>query len=102
MESVYSYDGKYLAVQSTEADENGGVDYVRIDITDVESNQEVFSFYAERARDFHGICWESDSYNIWIQSGDVGVVGYLFEGETWTRDVNGLMVRPADIVSKYD
>lgn len=68
----------------------------------VKTNQQVASFYVDRARDFQGICWESNSYNIWVQSGDSGIVGYLFEAESWTRDNEGTMERPEDIISKYD
>lgn len=101
-EPTYSYDGKYLAEQSVEYDDNNGVNYIRVDIIRVENNQKIASLFVDRARDFHGICWESDSYNFWVQSGDMGVVGYLYEEETWNRDIEGVLERPSDIVSKYD
>ena len=65
-----------------------------------ETNAEVFSFAPARASDFWGVCWESKSYNIWIQSGDVGILCYQFDDETWTLNENA--ERPADIISKYD
>ncbi len=101
-ESTYSYDGKYLAEQSVKYDDGIGVNYIRVDIIRVESNQTIAILFVDRARDFHGICWESDSYNFWVQSGDMGVVGYLYEEGTWNRDIEGVMERPSDIVSKYD
>lgn len=89
-----SHDGRYYAVQ-----EKTGLD-ITVTVFSAETQAEVFSFSPARASDFHGICWESESYNIWIQSGDIGVKCYRFEDEKWLLDENA--VRPADIVSKYD
>lgn len=65
-----------------------------------ENDELVFSFNPARAWDFWGICWESNSYNIWIQSGDIGIYCYAYEDDQWYVDENA--VRPDDIVSKYD
>ena len=102
-EDIYSYDKKYVAVQTVETEEYSRttkVRYVRVTIMDANREKEIFSFIPARARDFWGICWESDSYNIWTQSGDVGVFCYQYEDETWVR--NESAVRPEEIVSKYD
>ncbi len=99
-EDTYSYDKKYVAEQTITMEEDTQVSYIRVSIKDTEHENEVFHFTPARASDFWGVCWESDSYNIWIQSGDTGVICYRYEDETWTPDETA--VRPDDIVSKYD
>lgn len=71
-----------------------------VSIYDAETDEFVGDFCPARARDFWGICWESDSYNIWTQSADIGIYCYVYEDGRWIRDENA--VRPEDIVSKYD
>lgn len=93
-EKTESYDHKYYAEQ-TVADAKAVVT-----VYNSETAAEVFSFSAARSSDFWGICWESNSYNIWIQSGDVGVLCYEFDNEVWT--INESAKRPSDIISKYD
>ena len=89
-----SYDQKYYAVPTAD-----GPDIV-VAVYDAGSGTEVFSFRPARASDFWGICWESDTYNIWIQSADIGTLCYQFDGERWILNENA--ERPADIESKYD
>ena len=72
---------------------------IRIIIADTD-NRSVYSFEPVRKSDFWGICWENGTYNLWIQSGDVGVVCYSFEDGEWALDAEA--VRPDYIVSKYD
>lgn len=97
---IYSYDKKYVAEQTVIEEDSTQVSYVKVSIIDTGNKKEVFSFIPARARDFWGICWESDSYNIWIQSGDIGVICYKCEDEIWVQDESA--IRPDDIVSKYD
>ena len=101
-EDCYSYDGRYLAKQIVEVNEFVDIKYVKIDIYDIKSNELVDSFYAERAWDFWGICWESDSYNIWIQSGDIGTSCFVYQDGKWIRDFLNSVERPADVILKYD
>lgn len=101
-EDCCSYDGRYLAKQTVEINESVDIIYVKVNIYDSKSNELLDSFYAGRAWDFWGICWERDSYNIWVQSGDTGVTCYLSEDGKWLRDVLNSVERPADIISKYD
>lgn len=97
----YSYDGRYYAVQEVEyPDELINVKYVKVSVYDTETDEPIFSFYPARAFDFWGICWESDSYNIWIQSGDIGIRCYRYDNMKWILDESAQ--RPDDIVSKYD
>ena len=93
VDKTFSYDGKYYALISE--------DEQMIVITLYSSNDnEVFSFKPCRKSDFWGICWENDSYNLWIQSGDIGIKCYVMADEVWS--VNEDAIRPDYIISKYD
>ena len=93
-----SFDQKYYALQKTEQSSDG--ERVVVTIYDKSSATAVFSFSPARAWDFWGICWEKDTYNIWIQSGDIGVLCYRYTNGQWTLDESA--VRPDYIKSKYD
>jgi hypothetical protein len=96
-EKTYSYDQKYYAVQN--AKETDGISFIDVVIYN-DNDEPVYTFTPARASDFWGICWEKDTYNIWIQSADIGVICYSFDNETWTK--NNAATRPNYIVSKYD
>lgn len=97
-DKTYSYDEVFYAVQEVEKDND--IRYIKVCIYEADTDALVYSFYPARARDFWGICWESDSYNIWTQSGDIGVFCYRYDNRRWMIDETA--VRPADIVSVYD
>ena len=104
-DDVESFDGKFVAKQVVErrsfsGDDTKSIRYVRVDVFENESSELVDSFYVARARDFWGICWEKDSYNIWTQSADVGIYCYRYEDGTWSRDEK--MERPEYIVSRWE
>jgi len=99
-EDTCSFDGKLLARQRVEKRAYDNVKMVVIDVVDVQSGQVIDSFPAERAWDFWGICFESGSYNIWVQSGDVGVYCFEYVDGKWKE--NHDLERPADVISKYD
>lgn len=99
-DKTYSYDEKYYAIQEVEYSESEGANKIIVCIYETETDQLVSSFYPARARDFWGICWENDSYNIWTQSGDIGVYCYKYEEMQWERDESAQ--RPDYIISKYD
>lgn len=96
-EKTCSYDNKYYAVQDVV--DVDGIDTVRVTVY-TEDGTVVYAFNTERASDFFGICWEKDTYNIWIQSADTGVACYSFKEGKWTEDPDA--VRPEYIISKYD
>lgn len=89
-----SYDGKYYAIQTKQEQA------IKVTVYEKETNNKVYSFTPARSMDFWGICWESDSHNIWIQSGDIGVYCYKYSDNKWELDEQA--ERPADIISKYD
>lgn len=99
-ETTYSYDGRYYAEQRIEENENSKWKMVVLHIYRAEDDHEIAFYALERAVDFWGVCWETDSYNIWVQSGDVGCYCLRFEENGgWTRDWNAVM--PENIISRY-
>jgi len=94
-DKTYSYDDKYYAIQSEDTDKN-----IVVNIYNAQNDAVVFSFTPARASDFWGVCWENDTYNIWIQSADVGILCYKYEADKWELDETA--VRPDYIESKYD
>lgn len=97
-DKTYSYDEAYYALQSVER--TGPQDMIKVSVYSKNSDELIAEFSPARASDFWGICWESDTYNIWIQSGDIGVLCYTFQDGKWTLD--RYAQRPNDIISKYD
>lgn len=98
-EDTYSYDGKLVAHQKVEKGAN--VKNIIVEIKDSQTGELVGSFSPARAWDFWGICWENDSYNIWTQSGDVGVYCWRYQDGVWECDFSH-PERPEYIISKYD
>lgn len=96
-DQTYSHDGAYYAVSKVVMEEDLQVINVEIYTAD---GMLVGSFRPVRARDFWGICWEDDSYDIWVQSGDVGLLCYAYTDGEWKEDPTAL--RPDNVVSKYD
>lgn len=97
-EKTYSYDKTFYAVQSV--DEKEDVSYIVVDIYKTGNDEKIYSFSPARARDFWGICWEETTYNIWIQSADIGVLCYEYQDDCWNLNENA--IRPEEIISKYD
>jgi hypothetical protein len=93
-EKTGSFDQKFYALQNTDGSN------VVITVYEKGSDTEVCSFSPARSSDFWGICWEKDTYNIWIQSGDIGVLCYRYTNGQWMLDESA--VKPAYIKSKYD
>lgn len=97
-DKTYSYDEKYYATQSV--DETQEPQMMKVTVCLADDDKAVAEFEPARARDFWGICWEKDTYNIWVQSGDIGTLCYAYHDGVWTLD--GSVERPAYIISKYD
>ena len=91
---TFSYDHKLYATQTVDDS------MIVVTIYNAETNAEIYSFSPARASDFWGICWEKDSYNIWIQSADIGEYCFEYKNEKWTR--NESLTPPNYIISKYD
>ena len=97
-EKTNSFDDVFYAVQTVE--EKDDASYIVVDIYKTENDEKIYSFSPARASDFWGICWEETTYNIWIQSADVGVLCYEYQDGCWNLNENE--VRPKEIISKYD
>ena len=97
-EKTFSYDNKYYAIQTVE--ETDDVSAIIVSIYTTENDEIVASFSPARAMDFWGICWEKDSYNIWIQSSDIGIYCYKFDENNWTLDES--LELPDYIKTRYD
>ena len=98
---TYSYDRKYYAVQNLTKPEGYNVNVVLVTVYDFDTNMVVNSFLTERALDFWGICWESDSYNIWIQSSDVGTYCMIYQDGAWVRDEMNSLRMPDDMIDRF-
>lgn len=97
-EKTYSYDKTLYAIQETQ--EKDGISFVVVSVCAAENDEVLYAFTAARASDFWGICWEKETYNLWIQSGDIGVLCYQYEEGLWKVDPSA--IRPDEIQSKYD
>ena len=97
-EKTNSFDDVFYALQTVE--EKDDASYIVVDVYKTENDEKIYSFSPARASDFWGICWEETTYNIWIQSADVGVLCYEYQDGCWGLNKNA--VRPKEIISKYD
>lgn len=100
---TYSHDGKYYAVQTLgdpELDE-GGARFINVSIYESATDNLVDSFPAQRAFDFWGICWEADSYNIWIQSGDIGTYCMRYAAGEWVKEDDYRLQMPEGMIDRF-
>ena len=81
-----SYDGRYYAVQTLARPGDAAVDGIQVTIYESGTDAVVDSFLTQRAYDFWGVCWAPDSYDLWVQSGDVGTYCMRCADGTWVRD----------------
>ena len=89
---TFSYDRKYY-VKVLESDRKTKI------VIFSQGNEVLTNFMPCDARKFQGYCWASDSYDIWIQASDIGLVCYSFSDGEWV--LNEDAVKPDDIISKY-
>lgn len=73
-----SYDGKYSVSLSSGQEE--------AIITVMSGNDEVFVFSAGEYSTFWGICWDKNSYDLWLQYKGGDLVCYHMADETWEVD----------------
>lgn len=93
-DKTYSYDHNLYAVQ-TVADQA-----VIVTVYKAGTNEETGNFSPARSRDFWGVCWEKDSYNIWTQSADTGVTCFEYQNGKWVANED--LDAPEYIISKYN
>ena len=101
-DKTYSSDNKYYAVCNAPESRaiSDKVSMVEVAVYSAENDELVSRFETVRRWDFWGICWERDSYNIWVQSGDIGIVCYKYSDGEWSLDKSAKL--PDYIKTKYD
>ncbi len=95
-----SYDGRYRAELNIERRDGDLATTVYVYITDTESGETAEVIRSERAYDFWGICWDKSSYDIYVQSSDVGTYALRYKDGAWQKDPKAEI--PDYIVSRVD
>ena len=98
--STDSYDGRYRAELNIERREGDLATTVYVYITDTQSGKTTAVIRTDRAYDFWGICWDKSSYDIYVQSSDIGIYTLICTGGTWQKDLETGI--PDYIVSRVD
>ena len=96
----YSFDSKYMALQSVERREDDASKRVYVYIFNTESSEVVDVLRSERAFNFWGISWSRDNYDIYVQSADVGIYTFRYIDGSWIRDLESQV--PEYIVTRWD
>ena len=128
-DKTYSFDGKFYAVLSTGRMNGSFRDRAKVTIYRTDTNAPVDSFMPVFSEAFRGMCWEKDSYNLWLQAsfkadpvwkymdgsweqGDgrwvlsnydqtlPANICYRYHEGTWTED--GDIQCPSYIISRFD
>ena len=73
-----SYDGKY-SIDLTVEDK-------MVSITIMSGSDEVFVIPAGKESEFRGVCWDKNSYDLWLQYKDGDLICYHMADETWEVD----------------
>lgn len=99
-DKTYSSDLRFYTVQTVQQEQAESYRGIVVTVYETASDAPVFSFTPGRESDHWGICWERDSYDIWVQSGDTGTSCWEYLGGEWKRG-NGRAC-PEYIVSRWD
>ncbi len=84
MDKTYSFDESYYAkLNYFDIDKTPTV---AIDIYKAQDDMIVPSIITFPEADFQGYCWEKDTYNLWVQIKDKGVVCYTRKYTEWVID----------------
>lgn len=78
-----TFDSKYFAIVGVNTNENGSTAVINIFSAEGSS---VYSFDTVSVDCFLGICWEKDTYNIWVLTSDNGPMCYTHENGEWALD----------------
>ncbi len=97
-DKTYSGDLRFYALQTVQQDESQRE--IVVTVYETASDAPVFSFTPDRASDHWGICWERNSYDIWVQSGDTGTSCWEYLDGEWK--LGSGRVRPEYIISRWD
>lgn len=75
LEGSDSYDGKYTVSLTTEDKD--------VSISVSSGTDEVFGFSAGSESELRGICWDKESYDLWLQYQDGVLVCYSMKDDEW-------------------
>lgn len=96
VEEAMSYDKKFTAKVLI------GSGMVTVQIIDNETDAIVSSFKPCGKGEFYGICWENDSYNLWVQTDTSLVICYSMKESKWDWQINENARKPDYIKGRYD
>jgi hypothetical protein len=96
VEEAMSYDKKFTAKVLI------GSGMVTVQIIDNETDSIVSSFKPCGKGEFYGICWENDSYNLWVQTDTSLVICYSMKESKWDWQINENARKPDYIKGRYD
>lgn len=88
-DKTYSYDGKYYVAK---------FDPLFHEIGIYSSNGHVDAIILPNPGDYYGVCWEKDSYNLWIQNKSGDTLCYSMVDEKWS--LNESAVKPEYIICR--
>ena len=78
-----SFDSKYFTIMGASVEDDKTLAVVNIFS---EMGDSVYSFTAGNIDNFFGVCWEKDTYNLWILTSDNGAMCYKHENGEWSFD----------------
>jgi len=94
LDKTYSYDGKYYALVDL------GYTSDLASITVYTSDDVKIASFETVRKYFYGICWENDSYNIWVQNSErPGAICYSKKNNEWTKNNDARL--PDYITGRY-
>ena len=96
VEEAKSYDGKFTAKVLI------GSGMVTVQITDNETDSIVSSFKPCGKGQFYGICWENDSYRLWVQTDTSRFICYSMKESRWDWQIDEGARKPEYIKGRYD
>ena len=96
VEEAKSYDGKFTAKVLI------GSGMVTVQIIDNETDSIVSSFKPCGKGQFYGICWENDSYRLWVQTDTSRFICYSIKESRWDWQMEEGARKPEYIKGRYD
>ena len=96
LDKTYSYDGKYYAIVSS------GYGQGVVNITVRSSDDVKIASFETVTKYFYGICWENDSYRLWVQTDTSRFICYSMKESRWDWQIEEGARKPDYIKGRYD
>ena len=96
VEEAKSYDNRFTAKCLI------GSGMVTVQIIDNEKDSIVSSFKPCGKGDFYGVCWENDSYNIWVQAEGARFICYSMKDSRWDWEIKEKARKPDYIKGRHE